>query len=94
MITFSIRPLAPALATLLVFGAAPIVTVTSALAYDDDVEVICGENDNGEDWCVTVDELKAECPLSDPEYTSDECQGLLHGRPGGGTIGGFVKTGR
>lgn len=49
---------------------------TPAYAYDDDVEVICGENDDGTDWCVSVEDLKAECPLSDPDGESDECAGL------------------
>lgn len=49
---------------------------TPAMAYDDDVEFVCGENDDGTDWCVSVEDLKAECPLSDPESTTDECAGL------------------
>ncbi len=62
---------------------------TAAHAYDDDVEFVCGENDDGSDWCVSVEDLKAECPLSDPDGETDECAGLEESRPGRGLIGGF-----
>ncbi len=67
-----------AAATLLAL-ASP-AAIAPAFAYDDDVEVVCGDTDDGDTWCVSVEDLKTECPLSDPEYTGEECQGLLEGR--------------
>lgn len=65
------------LAAAALFALALPVSLSTAMAYDDDVEVICGDNDDGSSWCVSVEDLMTECPLSDPEYTTDECQGLL-----------------
>lgn len=56
------------------FGPAP------AQAYDDDVEVVCWDRDSGETECMEVDDLAAECALTDPEYTTDQCGGLLENR--------------
>jgi hypothetical protein len=50
-----------------------------AAAYDDDVDVVCFEV-AGETECSTIDQLTAECEKTDPEFTTDECQGLLQNR--------------
>lgn len=64
---------------LLTFAQAVPLTMisTPAQAVDDDVDVICWDDDNGETQCETVESLKAECPLTDPEGTSDVCAQVL-----------------
>lgn len=51
-----------------------------AKAYDDDVDVVCWDRDDGETECETVENLAAECEVADPEYTTEQCQGLLESR--------------
>jgi hypothetical protein len=51
-----------------------------AKAYDDDVDVVCWDHDNGDTECMDVDDLAAECAVSDPEYSTDQCGGLLENR--------------
>lgn len=55
--------------------AAPIVGTAPALAYDADVDWVCDTYD-GEDYCVTVDQLRAECPILDPDNELEICAGL------------------
>jgi|SRR5690606_4791725 len=62
-----------------------------AFAIDPDIDVICFEfkNASGE-WeteCETVDNLRAECALADPENTNEMCQDVNSNR---GAIGGLV----
>lgn len=81
--TISNIKLLSAIVAAIALAYTPVSLVAPAHAYDDDVEFVCGENDDGSDWCVSVEDLAAECPLTDPEYTTDECQGLLEDkRPG------------
>lgn len=62
-------------------GIALAMAVASpAKAYDPDVEVVCWDRDDGETECSTIGELTAECEVADPEYTTEQCQGLLEGR--------------
>lgn len=72
------------IASVLGFGAMLTMQATPAAAYDDDVDVVCFEyedgNGNSETECQTIEELTAECALVDPEYTSDVCGGLLENR--------------
>lgn len=75
--TNSNKKLISAILAAIALAYTPVSAVAPAHAYDDDVEVVCGEDDNGSTWCATVDELTAECSVSDPEYTNDVCQGLL-----------------
>lgn len=60
-------------AAIISFKAAP------ATAYDDDVDVVCFEV-AGETECSTIEQLTAECEKTDPEFTTDECQGLVQNR--------------
>jgi len=71
-----------------VLSAALLTTVLSlslssapAAAYDDDVDVVCFDiNGGSEIECQTIEQLTAECALADPEFTTDECGGLLENR--------------
>lgn len=69
------------LALAAIMAPASSIVATPALAYDDDVEVVCGDTDDGDIWCETIDDLAAQCERTDPEYTGEECQGLLESRP-------------
>ena len=78
----TISKLKPAfLAMIIAAGMSASLSPIAAYAYDDDVDVVCGEGENGEDdWCVYVDELKAECPLLDPDNETELCAGLNENR--------------
>lgn len=67
----------------------PVSLTAPAYAYDDDIDVVCTENDAGETICESVDDLKAECPLSDPDGEGELCGGLNESRPTRGLLGGF-----
>ena len=75
-------------ATASVLSAALFATVfglslssAPAAAYDDDVDVVCFDiNGGSEIECQTIEQLTAECALADPEFTTDECGGLLESR--------------
>ncbi len=69
------------LAAVLGFGAVLTLQSTPATAYDDDVDVVCFDINGGSDIeCQTIEQLTAECALADPEFTTDECGGLLQNR--------------
>ena len=69
------------LATVLGFGAVLTLQSAPATAYDDDVDVVCFDiNGGSEIECQTIEQLTAECALADPEFTTDECGGLLENR--------------
>ena len=69
------------LATVLGFGAVLTLQSAPATAYDDDVDVVCFDiNGGSEIECQTIEQLTAECALADPEFTTDECGGLLESR--------------
>jgi hypothetical protein len=62
-----------------VFGLS--LSSAPAAAYDDDVDVVCFDiNGGSEIECQTIEQLTAECALADPEFTTDECGGLLENR--------------
>jgi uncharacterized membrane protein YgcG len=62
-----------------VFGLS--LSSAPAAAYDDDVDVVCFDiNGGSEIECQTIEQLTAECALADPEFTTDECGGLLQSR--------------
>lgn len=71
-------------AAVLGFGAVLTLQSAPAVAYDDDVDVVCfdyeGANGSSETECQTIEQLTVECALVDPEYTSDVCGGLLESR--------------
>jgi len=56
------------------------VNAAPAQAYDDDVEEVCWEWDNGHVECQSIGNLTAECEKVDPEFETDQCQGLLQSR--------------
>ncbi len=69
------------LAAVLGFGAVLTLQSAPATAYDDDVDVVCFDINGGSDIeCQTIEQLTAECALADPEFTTDECGGLLENR--------------
>ena len=70
-----------------VFGLS--LSSAPAIAYDDDVDVVCFDiNGGSEIECQTIEQLTAECAVADPEFTTDECGGLLESRrPFGLTTG-------
>lgn len=70
---------AAVLATILGLGAMVALSQPAA-AYDDDVDVVCWDHDSGETECMDVDDLAAECEVADPEYTTEQCGGLLENR--------------
>ena len=76
-------------AAALLISYSPVSLTAAALAYDDDVEFVCGDTDDGGSYCVSVEDLKAECPLSDPEGVGEECAGLEENRPSRNILGGF-----
>lgn len=59
-------------------------TVAPVLA-EDEVDLICWEYDPGDGSeeleCMTPDDLRAECALTDPGNVSDECKGVNSDRP-------------
>jgi len=62
-----------------VFGLS--LSSAPAAAYDDDVDVVCFDiNGGSEIECQTIEQLTAECAVADPEFTTDECGGLLESR--------------
>lgn len=62
-------------AALLILFTPPLL-VTSAQAYDDDVDIVCFVDEDEDEWCVEVDELKTTCPSTDPDGVGEECAGL------------------
>lgn len=76
----NIKYLSRATLTALLLSIGGLATATPAHAYDDDVDFVCGENDDGTDWCVSVEELRAECPLLDPDNETELCAGLNENR--------------
>lgn len=58
-----------------------VAAASPAAAYDDDVDVVCFDIIGGSEIeCQTIGQLTAECEKADPEFTTDECQGLLQNR--------------
>lgn len=71
------------LATVLGFAGALTIQATPAVAYDDDVDVVCFDyqgSGGSETECQTIQQLTDECALTDPEFTTDVCGGLLENR--------------
>lgn len=77
-------PILPAAIMSAVFGLGIAITALSltspAAAYDDDVDVVCWDREDGETECQSIAELTAECALVDPEYTTEQCSDLLENR--------------
>ena len=73
------------LALVVTASLSPAIIPATAYAYDDDVDIVCDTDGDGKDYCVTVDQLKAECPIVDPENELDICAGLNESKrlPGG-----------
>jgi uncharacterized membrane protein YgcG len=64
-----------------VFGLS--LSAAPAVAYDDDVDVVCFDyhgSGGSETECQTIEQLTAECAVVDPEFTTDVCGGLLENR--------------
>ncbi len=57
-----------------VFAGAVFVPTMVMAAEDAEVEVICIDTINDDIFCETVENLKAECALTDPENTTEICQ--------------------